>query len=600
MADIDYFANEAELPEGTLAQLFLETVDRFGDAPAFRAFVGDTDELRSISHREARALVRQVTGGLQALGIQRGDRVAILSDNRPEWALSDYGCICAGVPDVPIYATLLPSQVAYILEDSGAKLVFVSDREQMDKAVEAAGECSQDVRVVVYDDPGQLPEGVLSWERFLEMGRERMSEVPDEAFRAAALGCEPHDLATLIYTSGTTGSPKGVMLTHNNLYSNVRASAIALQVRDTDETLSFLPLCHVFQRMVDYLLFSAGCTITYAHDIHTAVDDMEKVGPTIVVSVPRLYEKVYNAVLGARGVKGVLLHWAREVAGAWADERLAGRRPTAVLRFVRGVADRVVLRKIRGRVGGRLRFFVSGGAPLEPEINRFFYSVGLTILEGYGLTETSPVTNVNTERDFRIGTVGKPVAGTEIRIAADGEILVRGPQVMKGYYGNPEATAEAIDPDGWFHTGDIGLLDRDGFLRITDRKKDLIVTAGGKNVAPQPIENRLKTNPYVEQIVMVGDRRKFCALLLVPDFGRLEAWATSNGISAASRAELVSDPRVQGLIQTEILGGLDDLAPYEMPKKVAVLTEEFTIANGALTPTQKVKRRIIEERFGNL
>jgi long-chain acyl-CoA synthetase len=319
--------------------------------------------------------------------------------------------------------------------------------------------------------------------------------------------------------------------------------------------------------MVDFLLLSRGCTISYPHSRDTVVADFAAVKPTVVVAVPRVYEKIYAAVLAAPGLKGKIVKWAREVGLAWADEKLAGREPSAATRLARAVADKLVFAKLRARVGGRMRFFVSGSAPLDPEIARFFYAAGLPILEGYGLTETSPVTNVNRPDSLRIGTVGPPVAGTEIRIADVGEILVRGPQVMREYYKLPEETAKAIDAEGWFHTGDIGELDADGFLRITDRKKDLIKTSGGKYVAPQPIENRLKRSRYIEQVVMIGDRKKFVALLVVPDFVQLERWAKEQGIPVGDRKKLLEDARVQTLMEKESLGGLSDLSDVETPKK---------------------------------
>jgi long-chain acyl-CoA synthetase len=390
------------------------------------------------------------------------------------------------------------------------------------------------------------------------------------------------------------------MLTHNNVASNVLASAEVLPIGPADQTASFLPLSHILQRMVDYLFIHVGCPIAYPRSILTVVEDFAYIRPTVAVSVPRLYEKIYNGVMEARGLKKRIIDWAVDVADRVADLRLSGKEPGALLAAQYALADKLVYRKVKDAVGGRLGFFVSGGAPLAPTLNRFFYSIGLMILEGYGLTETSPVTNVNTLEDFRIGTVGKPLPGTEIRIADDGEILVRGPQVMKGYYNKPEATAEAIDGEGWFHTGDVGALDDDGFLRITDRKKDIIVTAGGKNVAPQPIENRLKSNPFVEQAVMVGDRRKFVSLLVVPSFVNLEAWATEQGITWSGRAELLARPEVQAHVEAEIAVGLDDLSPFETPKRIALLEEEFTIQNGTLTPTLKIKRRVVQDRFKEL
>jgi long-chain acyl-CoA synthetase len=453
------------------------------------------------------------------------------------------------------------------------------------------------VQIVVFDPPAELPDDVITWQAFLEAGAASAEVMGEDLFRERALQARPDDVATILYTSGTTGTPKGVMLTHGNVGSNVLASAAVLGVNSADLAASFLPLSHILQRMVDYLFVHVGCTIAYPRSILTVVDDMQVIRPTVAVSVPRLYEKIYNGVMEAHGIKKRIIEWAVRVADRAADLRLAGKEPAGLLALQYRLADRLVFRKVRDAVGGRMRYFVSGGAPLAPALNRFFYSIGLTILEGYGLTETSPVTNVNTVEDFRIGTVGKAVPGTEIAIDEDGEVLVRGPQVMKGYYNRPQDTAEVIDADGWFHTGDVGELDDDGFLRITDRKKDMIVTAGGKNVAPQPIENRLKTIPLVEQAVLIGDRRKFISLLVVPDFARLEAWARERGLSWGDRSDLLKLPEVIGHVEEAIDRELADLASFERPKKVALLEDEFSIQNGFLTPTLKVKRRVIQDRF---
>jgi long-chain acyl-CoA synthetase len=593
-------SHQADVPESTLCRLFLDTVDRFGAAPAFRSFVDDGPETTEISYADALVITRQIGAALAEAGLTRGGRVALVSDNRPEWALADYGCLLAGVVDVPIYASLIPEQIAYILRDSEARLVFAGTAEDVAKVLEAAEHLDGEVRVVAFDTPVDHDDRVVSWATFLAHGQAAAGAESEEAFRRRALEAEPDGVATILYTSGTTGDPKGVMLTHQNLSSNVWASSHVLPVGPGDVTLSFLPLSHVFQRMVDFLLFSRGCLIAYAQDIRTVAEDLKIVRPTLVVSVPRLYEKVYARVTEVEGLKAPLVAWARGVGGRWADARLAGRRPGLLTRLQYAVADRLVFRKIRAGVGGRLRYFVSGGAPLSPEINRFFYSVGLPIVEGYGLTETSPVTNVNVLDRIRIGTVGPPVPGTEIRIADDGEILVRGPQVMKGYLNRPEDTAAVIDEDGWFRTGDVGEITEDGCLKITDRKKDIIVTAGGKNIAPQPIENRLKSNSYVEQVVMVGDKRKFPALLVVPDFTVLEAWARSEGLPTGDRAALVREGRVQELMEREIMRQLGPLSGYERPKKLALLTREFTIEDGTLTPTQKVKRREVQKRFAPL
>ena len=596
MTTRDFAANDTEVPEWTLTELFMGAVEKYGDEPAFRYF-GDDDALVDISYNEALEVVKRVGAAMEAHGVTRGDRAAILAENRPEWALADYGCLCAGVMDVPVYYTLTAAQVAYALRDSGSKLVFVSTPAQMEKALEAREQCSHEVQIVVFDPPPEMPDGVLAWHAFLADGEARAASWSDEDFKRRATQAEPHDVATILYTSGTTGDPKGVMLTQNNVASNVRAAEHVLRVMDDDVTVSFLPLSHILQRMVDYLFFHKGTTIGYARHILTVVEDMQVIRPTVVVSVPRIYEKIYNGVMDAHGLKKKIIDWAVGVADKVATVRLAGGEPGGLLAMKYGVADKLVFSKVKDAVGGRVRFFVSGGGPLEPALNRFFYSIGMIILEGYGLTETSPVTNVNTFEDFCIGTVGPPVPGTEIRIAEDGEILIRGPQVMKGYYNKPEATAEVIDADGWFASGDIGEIDENGYLRITDRKKDIIVTAGGKNVAPQPIEIRLKTHPLIEQAVMIGDRRKYLSLLVVPSFEGLEEWAGENEVEWSGREELVEHPDVLEHMEGQVSQTLTDFASFETPKRVAILAEDFTIENGFLTPTLKVKRKVIQVHF---
>ena len=595
-----YATREGELPQGTLVDLFLNSIDRLGDHAAFRLFAGSESELTQVSYREFFGRVKDVVGALRVMGLERGSRAAILSENRFEWALVDYACLCEGVWDVPIHSVLTAEQIGYIIRDSGVRVVFAATAEQVEKARVASAGSPHEVRVISFEPLASLSPAVLAWEELVAAGHERMREVSDESLRASARRAAPEDVATVLYTSGTTGDPKGVVLTHRNLFSNVEAAFSALRIEPTDSTLSFLPLSHIFQRMVDYLLFSRGCTISYPRSKDTLGEDLRTVQPTVVVAVPRVYEKVYGATVSAGGVKGRLVRWAREVGLAWASERLVGRSSTLPLRVAHGVADALVFRKVRAAVGGRIRFFVSGSAPLEPEIARFFYAAGMPILEGYGLTETSPVTNVNTLTELRVGTVGRPVVGTELRIEDDGEILVRGPQVMKGYYNLPQATAEAIDAEGWFRTGDIGELDSEGYLRITDRKKDLIKTSGGKYVAPQPIENRLKRNRFVDQVVLVGDRRKFVGLLVVPDFGVLEAWAREQGIAFSDRDVLIAHPPAQEKMAQEALTGLDDLSHVEIPQKMALLTKPFTIEDGTLTLTDKVRRRVVQDRYASL
>lgn len=599
MSAVDHASDPDDLPSGTLAELFLTAVEKHGDRLAYEYFPDEGSGLKGITFDEVYEVVSSAAAGLQALGLSSGDKVAILSENCPEWALADFACLCTGILDVPIYDTLPISQVAYILENSEAQLVFVSDAGQAEKALEARRQIGRDVRVVMFNATDPPEDDVLVWRDFLEHGRNAAAG-GDRGFRAKALEAGPEDVATILYTSGTTGDPKGVMLTHNNVSSNVRSITRVLPTKTGDSSLVFLPLSHVFQRTGSYLHFSHGVTQVFAHSMSTVAADLKIVRPHIAISVPRLYEKIYNVIMEVQGIKKKVVQWAREVGEAWADEKLAGREPSGVLKFKHAIADVLVFRRIRSEMGGRVRYFVSGGAPLSAEINRFFFSAGIQIYEGYGLTETSPGTNFNTPEHLRIGTVGKPIPGTEIRIGEGGEVLVRGPQVMKGYFAMPEATAKAIDAEGWFSTGDVGEIDKDGFLRITDRIKDIIVTAGGKNVAPQPIENRLKGDDFIEQAVMLGDRRSYCVVLVVPSFPNLEAWARKSGINAPGQKLLLASKPVQEYMEARVLACLEDLASYEKPKKIGLIAAPFTVEDGTLTPTQKVKRRVVEDKHRNL
>ena len=584
---------------GTLNELFFRAAAEHDKQAALQ--YKSKGSFKEISHRELLHRVRHVARGLRLAGVKRGDRVAILSENRPEWAIADYACLTAGLTDVPIYPTLPAEQIAYILGDSEAVGIFVSNAEQARKISSIRSEIPT-VRMVI-----SLDENVSGTDMSIAAleanGKERETAEGIDEYRRQAEEVKPDDLATLIYTSGTTGPPKGVMLTHNNIHSNVAATRDKIPFAGDDVSLSFLPLSHIFERMGDYMMFATGVSIAYAESIDSVPVNMVEVRPSIVLSVPRLYEKMYARVLqnavASGAVKRRIFFWARRVAERWADLTLAGRKPGWVLDKQYAVAQRLVFSKVRERTGGRLRYFVSGGAPLASEINKFFYAVGLTILEGYGLTETSPVIAVNTPDAFRIGTVGKPIAGVEVQIAPDGEILTRGPGVMKGYYNNPVATAEAIDADGWFHTGDIGEI-RDGFLAITDRKKDIIVTAGGKNIAPQPIENLVKSNKFVAQAVMIGDKRKFPSILIVPNFEQLEAWAKKRNMLWTDRPQLLKMPAVRTKMNDEVMSELEGLAHFESPKKVALLDHDFSIERGELTPTQKVKRRVIDKDYKEL
>ena len=585
---------------GTLNQLFFDAADRFKKPDALQYRKDGT--YRPISHAEIIERVRHLARGLSSLGVRRGDRVAILSENRPEWAIADFACLTAGMTDVPIYPTIPAEQIAYILKDSGAAAIFVSNQVQAEKIRQIRGQLSALKAVIAFDDiPGLANMSIGELEK---RGRQGENRETIATYREDALTVRPDDVATIIYTSGTTGEPKGVMLTHDNIFSNVQAARKAIPFEGEDTALSFLPLSHIFERMGGhYLMWATGTSIAYAESIDTVPVNLQEVKPTIVLSVPRLYEKMYARVLETALTGGFLkkkiFFWARGVADRWASERLAGRTPAGMLASQYGLAQKLVFSELKARTGGRLRYFVSGGAPLAPEINKFFYAAGLEILEGYGLTETSPVIAVNTPANFQIGTVGKPIDGVEVAIAADGEILTRGPHVMKGYYNKPEATREAIDPDGWFHTGDIGEI-RDGFLAITDRKKDIIVTAGGKNIAPQPLDNKVKTNKYVAQAVMIGDKRKFPSMLVVPNFDQLEKWAMKRNIIWTDRAQLLRMPTIQAKMEREVATELQGAAHFEVPKKIGLLEHDFSIESGELTPTQKVKRRVIDKNYKTL
>ena len=583
----------------TLNELFFQAMDQFGDRPVVMRVKRD-GAWQELSYHDLLAQVRTLSLGLAELGLVRGDRIGLLSENRPEWAIADYACLAAGCADVPVYPTLPARQIAYILRDSGATAIFVSSREQLDKILGIRAELPSLRHVITFDASATGP-GVLALAAVQERGRAVEAQRAD-AWRAAALEAAPGDLATLIYTSGTTGEPKGVMLTHGNITSNVVGSLSVLPLRSDDECLSFLPLSHIFERMAGhYLMLSGGAIINYATSIDTVAAEMLERRPTFVLAVPRLYEKIYARVLDA-GVSGSALKrsiffWAKRVGETWVDHTLAGRPvpPGLALRY--RAATRLVLSKLRARVGGRIRYFVSGGAPLSADVARFFYAAGLPILEGYGLTETSPVISVNKPGRTRLGTVGPALPGVEVSIAADGEILTRGPHVMQGYYNKPDATAEAIDSAGWFHTGDIGMLDTDGFLRITDRKKDLIVTAGGKNIAPQPIEAMAKKSKFVASAVMLGDKRRFPIMLIVPNAENLRAWATHKGIAADTLEALLERPEVEEKMDREVRKTLRDLAHFEMPKKLLLIARDFTIDSGELTPKLSVKRHVVERNY---
>ena len=615
------------------------------------------DRIREWSSRQLFDEVRDLSLGLEALGVRPRDRVAILSDSRPEWVIADLATLAAGAVTVPVYPTLPANQVGYILAHSGARVVVVADEGQAAKVREARKDAPAVEAIVVFEsgapgaaaaDPGSAepdapgaaaadpgagesepdaPEAgaseagasdggdagagsdaeaeaaprEYSLAEIIERGHHRLmtEDGLGRIFKERAHAIEPDALATIIYTSGTTGRPKGVMLSHRNFLANIADVNLVVGTSEEDTALSFLPLSHAFERTTVYMYLYSGATFIFAESLETVGRDMQQVRPTVMTGVPRVFEKlrarVVAAVAEAPRVRQALFAWAVGVGHAAARAQLAGRKPGLPTRLQAPLADRLVLSKIRARTGGRLRFVCSGSAPLSREVAEFLYAVGLPVLEGYGLTETAPVLTVNPLGAARLGTVGPALARVELRIADDGEVLARGPNVMVGYYDNPAATAECIR-EGWFHTGDIGRLDEDGYLSITDRKKEILVTAGGKNVAPQPIEALLKRDPIVAEAMLVGDRRPYVSAVLVPDVAtlgqRLGAGAASGGLD-----DLVQREDVRSLFQPIVDQANAELASFEQVKRFALLPAQFSIDTGELTPTLKLKRRVVTERW---
>jgi long-chain acyl-CoA synthetase len=555
----------------------------------------------AISSDEMLARARRIAAGLYSVGVRHGDRVAILSESRPEWTLTDAGCIFAGAIDVPIYPTLTPPQVRYILKDSGSRILAVSNHEKFLEVKEILEECPAVEQVVFFDDAGVANNEGLSLVELEKRGQMLEQDQPgivDDLAQAT----KPDELATIIYTSGTTGEPKGVMLTHSNLVSNLIDSSGHLSFREQDIALSVLPLSHIFERQAMYMYLFQGMAVYYAESLDMIGPNLREVKPTILVGVPRIFEKIYARIKERVAAKGkvnvALLAWAVSVAKDYARFAIERKKVPRRLAFKHRLATRLVFSKWREAFGGRIRVLVSGGAALPEELGYIYLGAGIPIVEGYGLTETSPVITTGRLEDNRIGTVGKPIPHVDVRIAADGEIETRGPNVMRGYYNKPEETRAVFTNDGWFKTGDIGKIDDDGFLRITDRKKELFKTSGGKYIAPQPIEQMIKGSRFVNQVVLIGNGRKFPAALIVPDWQQVESYVQLKGINSASHAELCKHPRIIDLFERQIAGLTHDLAQYERVKKIALLKDELTIEGGELTPTLKVKRRVIDEKYG--
>lgn len=577
----------------TLNDIFFAAVERDLDRIMLYR---DAGNWRPIKSREFGIGVARTARALRAWGIRAGDRVAILSENRPEWPTADIASLLLGAVTVPLYTTLTAEQTAFVLNDAGCRTIFLSSDQQLHKVLSILNRTQ--IETIVVMDPVELHGDLAPFankcvimNRITSQGAESL----DAEIETQARSVTPGDLATIVYTSGTTGTSKGAMLTHGNIASNIQCSLLGFDMRPGLISISFLPLCHITARHVDFAMLYHGVTLAYCPFLDRLPVSLLEVQPSIFVAVPRVYEKIYaQAKQKSKGLPmSAIFDWALSVGRSHKAEILAGKTPTS--RSWK-LANKLVFSKIRQGMGGKVEHFISGGAPLGRELAEWYADAGIRIHEGYGLTETSPVIAVNTPINHRIGTVGKILPNLEVRIAEDGEILVKGPSVFNGYWNRPDETKAAL-VDGWFKTGDIGNIDADGYLSVTDRKKDLIKTSGGKFIAPQPIENSLKLSPLVGTAAVLGDRRKFPAVMVSPNFALLEEWARENNVPFASRAKLIADPKVQALYEGIVEGINGNLARFEKLKRVLLVADEFTPDNGALTPTMKLRRRVIEDRY---
>ena len=583
----------------TLTEMFLAGLEH---DKSDRFLYKEDGTYHPLSTRDFYQQVRQVAAALKEFGVARGDRVALMAENGTHWPAVDYATLSVGAVLVPVYPTLTSDQAAYIANDCDAEVLFVQGKERYEGLLSERSDMPNIRQFVTIDhEPSpEHAEHTVSFASLLATG-EAMSE---EAFAASARQSKPDDLATFIYTSGTTGNPKGVMLTHRNLTSNLLAAAQAIDIESRHTGLSFLPLSHSFERIVDYIYFRQGATIAYAESVQAVAQNFIEVKPHFFVSVPRVYEKVINKVrenvATAPALRQKIFAWAERVGRKSLPWRLRRQSPPGLLGLQLKIADKIVFSKIRERLGGRFEFATSGGAPLARAIAEFFWAAGIEIYEGYGLSETSPVLTVNKPGKVKLGTVGAAIDGVTLKIAGDGEILAKGPNIMVGYNKLPEQTAETIDAEGWFHTGDIGEIDAEGFLKITDRKKEIIINDYGKNIAPAPIENELKISRFIEQAVVIGDRRKFLSAVIQPDFEALGNWAARNGLPTDDRQALIDAPQTRELYENEIAEVNKELAKYEMIRAFDLLPNELSIEGGELTPTQKVKRRVIASKYADL
>jgi long-chain acyl-CoA synthetase len=579
----------------TLCDLYFRILENFQrDAYMFHKKDGFYEPISTESFGQT---IRHFSLGMISLGLKPGDRVIILAESSPWWVMTELAGACAGATTVPVHSVLTPEQIKYIVNNSEAGIVVFSNPEMWEKLKSVRPDLPAVEHFITFAAEGW--EGVLTFAEVQEKGRILDEEQP-ELFDKTANSVKPEDLASIIYTSGTTGVPKGAILTHDNFISNTISASTIIKILPTEIGLSFLPLSHTLEHIGMLAYLYNGCTIAFAESMETLLENLKEIRPHLMVSAPRIFEKIYagviNKVLSSPPLRRKLFFWALKTGKLFGDNKMNGRTQPLMLKFFRGVAHRLVFSKIIALMGGRIRLFISGGAPLSKDIAEFFYALGFTILEGYGLTETSPIITINSLEQMKFGSVGHPIPGVEVKIAEDGEILTRGPHVMKGYHKMEAETAEVFEGD-WFKTGDIGHIDKEGFLVITDRKKDIIVTSGGKNVAPQQIENLLKTNAYIDSAVVIGDTRKFISALIVPHFEKLEEYAREHNITYGTRSDLVKKKRIKDFLMEEIGLTCRDLARYEKIKKITILEREFDISAGEMTPTLKVKRNIISSKY---
>jgi long-chain acyl-CoA synthetase len=589
-------------PFNTLTEMFDVVTREFSDIkrPAFLRKI--KNEWVGISYSDYRNFVKYFTLGLFSIGIEKEDKVAIISENRIEWTISDMSILTAGAISVPLYPSSTAKQMEYLLNNSETKYIIVSNQLQLNKINKIKSNLPLLQKIIIMNEKSEIEDGIIKFSDLLRAG-EKYSKNHTDLFEKLLQQPKPEDTATIIYTSGTTGEPKGVELTHHNFVFEITVVAQLYGFSPADSSLSFLPLCHVFERTGDYTLFACGTSIAFADSIDTVAENMIEIRPTIIVTVPRLFERIYSKIIksveNSSETKQKLFYWALEIGKKYAASKRDGLIPL-ILKTKNMIADRLVFEQIRAKTGGRIRFFVSGGAALPREIGEFFEAVRIKITEGYGLTETSPIISANRLDKYKFGTVGMPFPGVDVKIADDGEILVRGPLVMKGYFKNPEATKEAINNEGWFHTGDMGHFDSEKFLHITDRKKNIIVSSGGKNIAPQPIENLFLSSKFIDQFILIGDRRQYLSALIVPDFNSIKEYADTHQIPYSDIKDLTNNEEIYKVIEHDIGKLQIDLANFERVRKFVLLDKALTLEDGEITPSLKIKRKAVEERYSDI